>query len=91
MAIAKTGRSTLVTTTDIHPARGIGKALHHMPAKANWGSTTTRSKTCCASPGAVNNYFIFPSIVQYLVHSIHQWQMVHEMHMVIAVLKDKWN
>ncbi len=29
MAIKKTESSTLVTTTDIHLARGIGEALHH--------------------------------------------------------------
>jgi len=29
MAIEKTGQTTLVTTTDIHLARGIGEALHH--------------------------------------------------------------
>ena len=29
MAIEKTGNDTLVTTTDIHLARGIGDAVHH--------------------------------------------------------------
>lgn len=29
MAIEKTKQGTLVTTTDIHLARGIGEALHH--------------------------------------------------------------
>jgi hypothetical protein len=29
MAIEKTERGTVVTTTDIHLARGIGEALHH--------------------------------------------------------------
>ena len=29
MAIEKTKHDTLVTTTDIHLARGIGEALHH--------------------------------------------------------------
>ena len=29
MAIEKTKHGTLVTTTDIHLARGIGEALHH--------------------------------------------------------------
>ena len=29
MAIEKTPHGTLVTTTDIHLARGIGDALHH--------------------------------------------------------------
>jgi hypothetical protein len=29
MAVEKTKASTLVTTTDIHLARGIGEALHH--------------------------------------------------------------
>lgn len=29
MAIEKTGDSILITTTDIHLARGIGEAVHH--------------------------------------------------------------
>jgi hypothetical protein len=29
MAVEKTKVSTLVTTTDVHLARGIGEALHH--------------------------------------------------------------
>ncbi|PIY05063.1 MAG: ATPase, partial [Gallionellales bacterium CG_4_10_14_3_um_filter_54_96] len=29
MAIEKTAQGSLITTTDIHLARGIGEALHH--------------------------------------------------------------